>query len=94
MTFILLSVYNVCIKYLWHIKAILLPPVLGIIFIVKFEKMEIYGVAIFGHTIFGITIYGIVQYLQTIYCRFGEHCVENCDILLVNMSNLYQPLFT
>lgn len=36
----------------------------------------------FENAISSITIYGIVQYLQTKYCIFGEHCVEKCDSIL------------
>lgn len=48
--------------------------------------LTIYGVTIFGNTVFGVTIYGIMQYLQPIYCMFGELYTENCDILLMNIS--------
>lgn len=58
-----LILINVYIKYLWHIKIILLPPALGAIFIVNFEwKRRIYGVTVFGKTIFGVTVFGIMQY--------------------------------
>lgn len=32
-----LILINICVKYLWHIKTILLSPVLRAFFIVKFE---------------------------------------------------------
>lgn len=54
---------------------------------------RIFGITVFGATVSCVTIYGIMQCLQTIYCRFGEFCVENCDsILMIKLVCVYNKI--
>lgn len=64
-------------------------------FMFKFsrKRKRIFSVTIFGVTTSCVTIYGIMQCLQTIYCRFGEFCVEKCDnILMIKLDRNYNRI--
>lgn len=66
-----------------YIKTIPLPLILMADYFMLKLLRRIFGITVFGITASCVTIYGIMQCLQTIYCRFGEFCVETCDNILM-----------
>lgn len=53
--------------------------------------MRICSATIFGGTASSVTIYGIMQYLQTIYCSFGEFYVGKCGNIVLLRSISFLP---